>query len=333
MQKTILALSLLGSVSTLSARELMCEECIPEPCCIEHLFVERSQIFFTGEFLYWTAEVPNLHYALRQGSPFTADLGTGNYERVDYDWKAGVRASITNYRCPRYWEVTAEYTWFEDKGSDTTHPFLRPTRELPLFTLPFESASGSVDLDYHVGDFYFARVFDPNPHLRLRLIGGATGAYIEQNFNISYIDVTGLMTKISETWRFYGGGLRAGLRADWYWCWCIYLTGKTTFATLAGRYKNFEKQKTLFPTVPIVDTKYTDHRFVYNVQFMLGPSFQLPCDCWSLEIFAGYESNIWFNLHERYRIDTNGPSDPIEVIFANGMLGVHGLTVRGTFGF
>lgn len=335
MKKTLLALSVISGLSSLSARELWCEQCEPEPqpCCPEHLFVERSQFFVTGEFLYWTALVPNLHYALQQSVPFSSMLQTGDFETTDYDWDPGFRVSIAYYRCPKYWEATAEYTWFHNEGSDSAGPFVRPTRDVQDITTPFQNATSSIELDYQLGDLYVARVFDPNPHLRLRLIGGITGGYIEQDWKISYTDAMSVTQNLRERWRYWGVGLKAALRADWFW-WCqFYVTGKVSFATLAGCYKNTENQIRPSDGMIFADSEYKDSRFAYTVQFILGPSWQVPCDCWSFELFAGYESNIWFNLHERYRAFPTSPAAPTEVFFANGMFGVHGLTVRLTLGF
>lgn len=335
MKKTLLALSMISGLSSLSARELWCEQCEaePEPCCPEHLFVERSQFFVTGEFLYWTAEVPNLHYALQQGSPFFSTLQTGDFEIQDYDWKPGFRVAIAYYRCPKYWEANAEYTWFHDKGTDSVGPFLRPTRETPGLIPPFQSASSSIELDYQIGDLFVDRVFDPNPHLRLRLIGGITGGFIQQDWKFSYTDALSATQNFKEKWRYWGVGLRTGLRADWFWGCQFYLTGKTTFATIVGRYKNTENQILTSDGTILSNSEYEDTRFAYNVQFLLGPSWQVPCDCWSFELFAGYESNIWFNLHERYRALLSTEAASTEVFFASGMFGVHGLTVRLTLGF
>ena len=61
---------------------------------------------------------------------------------------------------------------------------------------------------------------------------------------------------------------------------------------------------------------------------------QWPGPCWDFEIFAGYELNAWFNLHEVRRCDplqiTNACPQPL---FATGLLGIQGLTVRLTIGY
>lgn len=335
MKKSLLAISFFSSILSLSAREILCEQCEAEPeCCEGQLFVERSQFYISGEFLYWTAEAPALHYALHQDEEFTAPLATGKYEIADYDWRPGFRAALCYYRCPKYWELTAEYTWLFDSGSDHVDQFLRPTKFITNTNADFLSARSTIDLHYHIGDLYVARVFDPNPHLRIRLLGGLTTGYIEQSWKICYKNILEEEEKLKEKWHFFGGGIRLGVRGDWFWGCQFYLTGKTTFATLIGSYTFEDIQKDVETNTFLANAKYEDHRFSMHTQFLLGPSWQIPCECWSFELFAGYELNIWFNIHEWIRLShTDIPTDSTETFYANGLFGVQGLTLRLNIGF
>lgn len=320
----------------------MCEQCEaePPPCCPEHLFVERSQYFVHGEFLYWTVEEGTLDYAIRMNKSTSSfqSFGIGDYKTADYDWRPGYRIAVSYYRCPKYWEATAQYTWLYDRGSDSatkpeeTDRYLNPTRTTQSFGV-FETAKSLIDLHYHVGDLNAARVFDPNPHLRLRVLGGLTAAYIEQSWKMRYTDNLGESERVKEKWRFWGGGFRMGVAADWYLGCQFYLTGRTTFAALIGTYKNEEIQTQGASKLLLSDATYDDHRFSVHGQFLLGPSWQIPCDCWSFELFAGYEFNVWFNLQERIRTLLDTPMSSKETLYANGLLGLHGLTLRLTLGF
>ena len=346
MQQTLLALTALSILSTapLSARRLLCEDCEPqcEPDCWEHLFVERSQLFVSGEFLYWTLAEGVLDYAIKQDKCSSApeNFGIGKYQTVDYDWRPGFRVALAWYRCPRYWELTGEYTWLYNKGSGSTSNKdlnadrnVIPTTEI-LAREPFLSADAEIETHYQVADLYVARIFDPNPHLRMRLIGGLTLAHIDQTMEAQYCSsFQNEFDKVEDDWRFFGGGLRLGLRADWYWGNEFYFTGKGTFGTLIGTYKNEAEQKTQ-ANVLIRDTVYEDHRFAFHSQLMVGPSWQRPCDCWSIEVFAGYEFNQWFNIQERYRTGMIAdPDEARETSLSRGIYGLHGLTLRCTVGF
>lgn len=346
MHKSILALTALSILSTAplaAQRRLLCEDCEPQcECdCWEHLFVERSQIFVNLEFLYWTVEEGVLDYAIKKDKNTSAaeTYGIGKFKTVDYDWRPGYRVSLAWYKCPRYWELTGEYTWLYDKGTSSVSnldgslsSLINPTTEV-ISSDPYRRSRAVIDTHYHVGDLYVARVFDPNPHLRMRLIGGLTLAHIDQMMNQRHSNFVNQRDTIKDKWRFFGGGLRLGVRADWYWGCQFYLTGKTTFAPFIGTYKNEAIQKTT-DNVLVRYTTYDDHRFTFHTQFILGPSWQVPCDCWSFELFAGYEFNQWFNLQERYRTGwATEPEMAKETKRSQGLYGLHGLTLRFTLGF
>ena len=343
MYKSLLALTALSILSTapLSARRIMCEDCEPqpEPECPEHLFVERSQLFITGEFLYWTIQEQVLDYAITKNKNTTAleTFGIGKYQTVDFEWRPGFRVAATWYRCPRYWELTGEYTWFFDRGSDCVSNcdlsanYIGPTTQV-IAVEPYQKSSSTVKSHYQLGDLYVARVFDPNPHLRMRLMGGLTIAYIDNEQKQRHLNFHDEQDNIEDKWSFFGGGVRAGLRVDWFWGYEFYLTGKFTFAGLVGEYENTAKQITT-DDILVRDTCYHDNRLSLHSQIILGPSWQRPCDCWSIELFAGYEFNQWYNLQERYRTELSDVDASKETYISRGNYGLHGLTVRLTVGF
>lgn len=342
MKKIVLAFTCFSSISTLS---LVAQEddyyCCEDPCdpCREHLFVERSQFFINTEFLYWTVEEGVLDYAVRMNKSTTGDptFAIGNYKIADYDFRPGYRVSIAWYNCPKYWEATAQYTWLYNKGSNSAFDpseedrFLNPTWQT-ISQGPFQKASSLIDLHYHVGDLIIARVFDPNPHLRMRLLGGLTSSYIEQSWKIRYRNFDDEFDRVKNKWRFFGGGVRLGTTIDWFWGYQFYLTGRANFATLLGTYKNEARQITT-DKVLVRDATYDDHRFALHGQVMLGPSWQKPCECWSIEAFVGYEFNVWLNLQEIIRSDLSDIENPKETRHARGLFGLHGLTARLTLGF
>lgn len=350
MKKGLLALTVFSTLSTLSLKAGVCcgDPCCPPPCdpccdpCSEHLFVERCQLFITGEFLYWTTDVGAMDYAVKMDKTTTAreTFAIGDYKVADYDWRPGYRVALAWYNYPKYWEVTGQYTWLFDKGSDSTRVatpgetglFLNPTVNTETTGL-FRRARSLVDLHYHLGDLYVARVFDPNPHLRMRVYGGFTAAYIEQSWKKRYSDFLGNFDRLKDKWHYWAGGFRMGVTSDWFWGNCFYVTGRVSFATLIGSYKN-ESIQVQNGDLLVRDSTYKDHRFSFHTQFIIGPSWQMPCDCWSIEIFAGYEFNVWLNLHETIRTGRATPQNAQKETSHNrGVLGMQGLTARLTLGF
>ncbi len=92
MKKGLLALAAVCTLAsgTLSARELLCEQCVPESDCWEHLFVERCQWFVHGEFLYWGVAEGNMDYALTLvNPPQSSEEVPRDYKMADFDFCPG----------------------------------------------------------------------------------------------------------------------------------------------------------------------------------------------------------------------------------------------------
>lgn len=327
-----------------------CNCCIPVCSCEpeEILFAHFEEVFTNLEFLYWTIEEGASDYALRMHHPAwgpSPAFAQGRYQNATYEWRPGFRLLAGWYNEPKYWEIMGQYTWLYDQGRNRSSKpsesdrFLNPTWRVISFP-PFAWAKSNLSLHYHLGDLLIARVFDPNPHFRFRLLGGATTSFIEQRWKIRYCNSMNFQDVIKNRWRYFGGGIRLGIVVEWFWGNCFYLTGKTTLASLLGSYHNDSFQKTTYnpsgvndTSIPVRDTKFEDHRFVFHSQFLLGPSWQRVFNCWHVELFAGYEFNIWLNTHEVFRSTQSSPSAFKETNMANGLLGLHGLTMRFTVGF
>ncbi|HSX03683.1 MAG TPA: Lpg1974 family pore-forming outer membrane protein [Rhabdochlamydiaceae bacterium] len=313
----------------------------------ESKFDMRQRLFGSLEFLYWTVQEGALDYAIHMNhpAPAAAAFATGDYKIADFDWSPGFRAVLGFYRAPHYWEVFGQYTWFYSKGSNRAFApseageFLSATWG-EMTTPPLQSAESHISLHYHIGDLLVTRVFDPNPHLRMRWVGGITTAFIEQSWRIDYYNFSLGHDHIKNKWKFAGGGLRIGITVDWFWTGSIYLSGKASVATLVGAYHNHAKQTTnaagFDPKIPVRNVIYNSPRFAFQSQILIGPSYQKSY-CWprewDLEVFVGYEFNAWFNLQEVYRSTQSLPGFPKETNLETGVLGFHGLSLRATIGF
>jgi hypothetical protein len=195
-------------------------------------------------------------------------------------------------------------------------------------------------MNYNAADLLITRVFFPNPHLRLRIIGGATAAWISQFWKVLYQDWMGFQTKIGNRWRFIGGGLKTGTLFDWYWFTDVYMTGGAYVGALLGTYKNSAKQTTNFqptssfnPALPVRDAHFSDVRPAFFTQLYLGPAYEKNFKNQRLEIFAGYELVTWLNLQEIFRSTNGAPSEAKETRINTAAIALQGLTARATVDF
>jgi hypothetical protein len=312
--------------------------------------------FIDLEFLYWTAEVADLDYALVMNTPARDTSNNlyaqGDYQHAKYNWDPGFRITLGYFNAPHYWQVYGTYTWQYITGR--THVEKPSQDDLYLVSTwpddiaassenPLLAADSCVRLNYSVADLIFDRVYITNPHLRLKLLGGLVGAYIKQRFYIDYSTAENA-SHIYNMWRFGGIGFRLGVGLDWFLGADFYLTAKATTAVLLGSYKNqsYQVANRLSDhegddiTIPVRNATYTDWRPSFETQFLVGPSYQKSFKSWRFELFAGYEITSWFNINEIYR--SSGytglyPGVYQQTFINNSAIALHGLTVRTTFDF
>jgi hypothetical protein len=289
-----------------------------------------------------------LDYALKMRHPAwgpSPSYAQGDFQRSTYVFEPGVRLKLGYFRAPHFWELWWQYTRLTARGSNhVDKPSLDDLYITGTWphgtTAPLSSASSRLHMNYNLAEFLVDRYFIPSPHLRLRLIGGAVAAWINQDWQIKYRDSQNRFTNIRNRWRFVGGGLRIGTMFDWYWTGHLYMTALGTTGILFGGYTNKSLQTTDFQptaqddtTTPIRDTTYRDIRPTFTAQAMMGPSWQQNFAKYRLEFFAGYEMNIWWNLQEIYRSTASSPESSKETWLNTALVSVHGVTTRISLDF
>jgi len=321
---------------------LLCANDEPKPGDYDYDLFRKDEkaIFSNLEFLFWTVEEGALDYTLKMNKPSssTVSYAMGDMKSADFGWNPGFRASLGYFNAPKFYEFFLQYTWLRTTGHDSEIAPDAPNVYLNgtwphIFTAPLLSARSRISNNYNILDLLVDRVFIPNPHLRLRIYGGFTAAFIGQNWHLKYISQDS-ETNLFNRWRFRGGGFKLMTGFDWFWRKDFYVTAKTSLASLIGRYKNRAYQEsTLLPQGPVRDLIFKDIRLAHNFMFLLGPSYQKNLCNSRIEVFAGYEFSTWFNLHEIYR-STAGASDVAKETWLNrGVFSLHGLTTRLTYDF
>jgi hypothetical protein len=350
------------SLTCLIASSLIYADAMPPPdddSDLDLFSKNNSVIFVSGEFLYWKVNEAPLDYAIKMKQPAwgpTNVYANGKMEKASFDWEPGFRVNVGWFDGPSYWDAYLQYTYLRSHGHNETHApdesnlFLNGTwpHPDPSITSPsLSKAESDIHFHYNVGDFLFSRRFFPNPHLRLKLFGGATGAWLNQDWKVEYTDTNNQKSHIRNHWRFSGGGLRIGLGVDWYLhITGLYFTGIASGALLGGEYHNVSKQTTsttpsftILPadqydtSVPIRNNHFEDARFAAQAQIAAGPSWQQSFDIVRTELFIGYELTSWANLQEVYRSTSGIPQASKETWMGSGLITLQGLTARFTLDF
>lgn len=298
-----------------------------------------SSFFINAEALYWTAQADCLDFAWVGTASASAGLD-GRYHKADFKWKPGVRVSAGYFNAPKYWEFQLQYTWEYIKGSKTIN---RPSGGYILSCWPNDAddlisqAKNHAALHYQTWDGVAARVFIPNPHFRLRFLGGLTTARMKENFNTWFYGSIN-NSRIETMWKYWGIGFKVGTFLDWFLGKDFYLTGKCAFASLMGYHKSSIYYRISGEDSAIEYTRDKGWRPAFMTQFFGGPSWQRSFGKYRVEVFAGYEFNGWFNVLEVLGMIDESTS----ALFTDltnrtetekSMLGLHGLTCRVSFNF
>jgi hypothetical protein len=338
MKRTWLIQSLLSAAVFLHANDLTSTA---EPAYDADLFKRDTPAFsFHGSFLFWRVQESALDYALKMqhASPSSTVYAQGKYHTATFDGEPGFRVAASYFRAPKYWEMWLQYTRLTARGKnsverpDQSDRFLTGTWP-EIIDTPLSKANSYIHLNYNVTDFFVDRFFNPNPHLRIRLLGGGTVAWMNQNWVVRYFNESEAITQIRNRWKFIGGGFRIGTMVDWYCGYDLYLTSSTTLATVLGSYHNQSMQTASTETLPVRDAHYSDIRPAVSIQALLGLSWQKNFCSTRMEIFGGYELNSWFNLNEVYRSTSSSSAGAKETWINTGMIALQGLTTRATLDF
>ena len=291
----------------------------------------------------------------------------GDLKSPKYDWEPGLRARV-GYRFPRdFWELEALYTYFHSSTSETLGPptgfdILIPNGANPpvpqralaatffsVTTTPMNQATASMHFNYNVADLILARRFLETKYIISKQFISFTGAWIWQDWRFAYFGgpstqtpgEIGSTTNGEENWKFSGGGLRTGVNTDWFLGKGLSIESKGSISGYLGHYHHhsslFWGNQAEAPSAPQYgkNVLFNDTRLVFNAQFALLPKWGMMFNSWGFELYAGYELNLWFNLHEVYKTIGASPVSFLgrEMALNRGLVGLHGLTAGAKFTF
>lgn len=345
MRNTLLAFSSLFVPSLFAANTVT-----PSPVAYDaDLFSkDRETVFLEGELLVFKLLEGDLEYVSKMKQSTSSEYvgAQGDFAKVRYDFLPGFRITAGYYNAPKYWEVLTTYMWYENHGEKTSHVSDVPNTYLEpvgftgfILTAPDFIYKARANVDYHLSllDLLVDRVFNPNAHLRMRILGGLTTVWMRQHFGVRYFqNNTNFQAKSNYDWGYWGVGFRLGYGVDWYWGKDFYFTGRMSAALTIGRYKNntrtnYEQAAGVWASA--THAHYTDYRGAYNFQFILGPSWQKSFPTKRFELFLGYEINTWFNVAEIWRYNAVSPYQSIDRDVNDSALTLNGVNLRLTVDF
>ncbi len=289
------------------------------------------------EWLFWTVHQKSSTFALspngiHQPSPpnNARSDSIGKYHSADFGWNSGVRAALAYTFERDAWNLMGQYTYYGTGDSNTVHRpndptlYLEPTnRETILSQIGPSELKSRAHLSYQVLDLLLSRRFLPGCQILFHFFAGPTAAWIHERWKIKAFD-TGMIpnveTMIRNTWKFRGGGMRAGLDVSWHMGAGFGLYNQFSFASLVGSYQNRKKTEVaaVGGTDPLIaqlvtpnlcDTSENEIWVVPATQLEFGIHWNHRFCHWAISLQGAFEINTWYDLHQ-YHQDGFSPSVP-----------------------
>ncbi len=333
-------------------------------------------VYFDAGFIYWQPLEDNLELGFinRNTAPFTTPfLVTSPLNaksiKMDFDFKPGFKVGAGGKFNYDNWDVHAEYTWFHGTHhkhasvpiSTTNSAQIFATQGLPFsgqFTIAagsgttsnvFDSARADWNLKMDIADLDLGRWYYVGTQLTFRPAFGVRGAFIRQNYNVSYVNNTGFglgyvddqrIEKSSKSWAV---GPEASLATDWMLGAGVRLFGNGEADILYTRYTkvSFRETHSIGPTstvsvvVPttatVRDSRVSTLRAHMDLEMGLGWGMYFNCNKWYFDVSAGYEFQIFWdqNMFRKFTDDVSW----FNGIEPTGNLYIHGLTATVRFDF
>lgn len=312
--------------------------------------IKGTGLVFTGELLYFKPVQSGQEYALLRSATGGTNTHVGKVKEVELDWEAGFRLGL-GYRLPYDgWDVGASYTYFRSDATSTTTA--APGSGLVAAVLPapdlgsaaefVDLARANLELKLDSVDVLFGRSYKPSETTSVKLYGGFTGSWIEDELSVSYFNLNGATPTTAGygyEWRekidFTGYGIKVGASGDWKLKYGLSLFGRAEAALLSGSFdiRHYEaldlNNNRIAESGEIQhDSKQTTNRLVPEVVLAAGVAWNHKLnDRLNLKVSAGYEMTNYFNF-----ISRSGRTDDVADASArfdnSGNLGLHGFVFK-----
>lgn len=326
-------------------------------------------IFFDASFIYWQPLEDNLELGFinRNTAPFTTPFTPASplnatSIKMDFDYKPGFKLSAGTKFDYDNWDVHAEYTWFHGtQHKRASVPVTTPTsaqifgiQGLPfsgefnvlvgsgIVANVFDSARAEWNLKMDLVDLDLGRWYYVGTKLTFRPAMGVRGAFIRQNYDVSYVNNTGFglgfvdvqhVVKSSKSWAV---GPEASLATNWMMGAGFRFFGNGEADILYTRYTKvtFKEDHSTAPvftaalSVPdsskVRDSSVSALRAHMDLEMGLGWGMYFNCNKWYVDLSAGYEFQIYWdqNMFRKFTDDISWFTS----IEPNGNLYIHGLT-------
>ncbi len=309
-------------------------------------------IFLTGDFLYWRANVHGIPYVLKAPVHDTSTMYPkgGQLENPRFDWNYGFRIGAGWNTCHDDWDLILDWTRIhlsaDGHTKATSTKFLFPTfSDSIIAPLPINSAKEYWHLHLNLVDLelgrecFLGKAFTLRPHIGLRT------AWIDQKFDFEYDGQFGISASsfndVTYHIDFWGLGLRGGLDSQWKLRWGFSIFGDFALSLLYGNFSIDRRNdlSAIFLSAPffINDSNYESFqlaRAIADLAMGLRWDYMFLKDRYHICLQAGWEEHIFWGQNQLYNfVDTSALSGHGRITTSNNDLTMQGFTFSARLDF
>lgn len=319
--------------------------------------VDGEGWFIIGDILYWQTRVGGTEFAYSDKHSNAILPISGRTKDMEFDWDWGLRVGLGYHFAHDRWDVSAQYTWFETNGSDSsragTNSSLVPLKGSSSITnlpgtprptfLYCTSAKSQYQFDFDAVDLELGRAYFISGRLSFRPHWGLKTAWINQeqivrytggepDANMSEAGLQGNTVHIDDNCDFWGMGPRVGFDTKWHIGNGFSIFGNLATALLFGYFDVKHEEDYSAYLSNRIDIHANRHAFSPTVQFMLGLRYDTYVyhQKQHLGIGLGFEAQYWWRQNQMLKIDD---SASLQYERYSEDMSLHGLTVDFTWNF
>ncbi len=273
-------------------------------------------LYFTGDYIYWTAREDNLSYAVNGSSMINDSTGgvlitpthKGREHQIRFTYNSGFKAGMGFSFGHDKWDMYMNYTWYQSnnnhasftrKNSDPLANTVALSNTNTLFVL-LDKAKAHWDLHFNVFDMEMGRNFYVSKFLSLRPFFGLKGTWQEQHYKLRYDLASGVKINSHQENACWGMGLRSGVNTAWHLAanWSFYADGAIT--ALWEDFSITRKDRVSETDTLYYDTKYFFHTIKPVIELAAGLRKEdwIYNDRYHIALQVGWEEQIWINQNQ-----------------------------------
>jgi hypothetical protein len=307
-------------------------------------------IFFTATFTYWNPTQDNMELGITSNTSDPSFYLNGQLITSDFQYNPGFKLGLGTNLDYDAWDIYAQYTWFRG-DSNTSRSLSEDLVLLPSWAVPdasnasFFNGSQKWLLSLDIFDLELARHYYGGSSLSFRPFWGIRVAFIDQEVNVDYRDVTiptffrenTFIGQKSDSWAV---GPRAGLHTHYLLGQGFEIYGNGSLDILYTKYTNlsFSQYSTNTLSEIVRGSSYSikqkdDHHLRPHIDLEMGFAWGIYLDRNRIhfDLSAGYEFQVFFNQNMfRSFIDDQALG---KTLSPNGNLDIHGLTLTARIDF